>query len=66
MKKGKPEAKEGKHWRETRHAEMLGEFKEVKAKEEEERVIENVDKVVAYKDKLIPTSQGEEQKVPNM
>ena len=29
----------------------------------EERVIEDVEKVVAFKDKLIPTSQGEEQKV---
>ena len=62
-KKGKPEAKEGKHWRETRHAEILGESKEVKTKEEEERVIENVEKVVAYKDKLISNSQEEEQRV---
>ena len=62
-KKGKPEAKEGKHWRETRHAEILGESKEVKTKEEEERVIENVDKVGAIKDKLISNSQEEEQRV---
>ena len=63
VKKGKPEAKEGERWRERRHAEILGESKEVKAKEEEERVIENVDKAVAYKDKLIPTIQEEGQSV---